>query len=181
MLVFEETRALHIRPVGPFDLGRVARLHRRCFTEAWSRRDLAHLLAMPGTFGLLARLQEPRRFVLDPRRDVGFAICRVAADESELLSIGVAPEWRGRGIAAALLEAALARCRALGARRMFLEVDVDNRPAQHLYERFGFTRVGLRPDYYRHADGRRSDAWTMRRELATPEAEPIRRAAGDGV
>ncbi len=176
MLAVPATRGLRIRPVGPFDLGRLARLHRRCFTEAWGRSDLAHLLAMPGTFGLLARLQEHRRLVLEPRRDVGFAICRVAADESELLSIGVAPEWRGRGVGAALLEAAMARCRELGARRMFLEVDVDNRAAQKLYERFGFTRVGLRPDYYRHGDGRRSDAWTMRCQLmgegqATPPAD----------
>ena len=46
-----------VRTVGPFDLGRLSRLHKGCFEEAWSRSDLAHLLAMPGGFGLIAELR----------------------------------------------------------------------------------------------------------------------------
>ena len=78
-----------IRSVGPFDLGRLSRLHRSCFEEAWSRSDLAHLLAMPGGFGLIARTYEGGLVRFDAMRGVGFALCRVASDESELLSIGV--------------------------------------------------------------------------------------------
>ena len=58
-----------------------------------------------------------------------------------------------------------ARCRAIGARQMFLEVAVDNLDAQNLYAKHGFERVGLRPDYYQRTNGMRMAAYTMRCEL----------------
>lgn len=154
-----------VRNVGPFDLGRLARLHRSCFEEAWSRSDLAHLLAMPGGLGLVARIYDGGIVGLDGLRGVGFAICRVVCDESELLTIGVAPQHRRRGVGAALLRAGMERCLRLGARNMFLEVAVDNLGAQQLYEEHGFERVGLRPDYYQRANGARASAYTMRCDL----------------
>ena len=160
------TNLISVRNVGPFDLGRLARLHRGCFEEAWSRSDLAHLLAMPGAFGLVARVYEGGIAGLDGLRGVGFAICRVAADEGELLTIGVTPHFRRRGAAAALLRAGMERCLRLGAGAMFLEVATDNQGAQALYEEHGFGRVGLRPDYYQRANGARASAYTMRCDLA---------------
>jgi ribosomal-protein-alanine N-acetyltransferase len=154
--------AVMIRSVGPFDLGRLSRLHRSCFEEAWSRSDLAHLLAMPGGFGLIARLNEGGLVRFDAMRGVGFALCRVASDESELLSIGVAVAYRRRGVAGSLLRASMERARSVGARQMFLEVAVDNVGAQELYLEHGFERVGTRPDYYRRTNGERAAAYTMR-------------------
>lgn len=173
MYALDAEPPITVRRAGPFDLGRLARLHRTCFEDAWTRAEIARLLAMPGAFALLARVHEPLRLSIDAWRGVGFAIARVASDEAELLSIGVAPSFRGRGIGARLLREVIDRCREAGARRLFLEVDVDNRFAQRLYESFGFERVGVRPDYYRHRDGTTSDAWTMRLDLegpATPAA-----------
>ncbi len=174
MLALNRGSEVSIKSVGPFDLGRLARLHRSCFEEGWSRSDLAHLLAMPGTFGLLARLFDGRLGRLDAMRGVGFCLCRLIATECELLSIGVLPDYRQRGIGRDLLRAAMERCLRAGANTMFLEVAVENRSAQRLYEQHGFRRVGLRPDYYQHADGSRSSAYTMRCDLlevcATPPA-----------
>lgn len=164
--------SLSVRTVGPFDLGRLSRLHRTCFEEPWSRADLAHLLAVPGGFGLIARLFEGGLVGLDGLRGVAFALCRVTSDESELLSIGVAPAHRGKGVATAVLRAALERCQRVGARSMFLEVATDNLAAQRLYEAHGFQRVGLRPDYYHRTDGGRTNAFTMRRDLDQAEAAP---------
>jgi [ribosomal protein S18]-alanine N-acetyltransferase len=177
--------AVSVRAVGPFDLGRLARLHRSCFDEAWSRSDLAHLLAMPGAFGLVARLYEGGLAGLDGLRGVGFAICRVAVDESELLTIGVSPTYRRRGAASALLQASMERCERMGARSMFLEVAIDNVGAQGLYEEHGFERVGLRPDYYQRPNGLRASAYTMRSLLprqigANAEAGEERRARAFG-
>jgi ribosomal-protein-alanine N-acetyltransferase len=165
MAAVPKPTAVSIRTVGPFDLGRLARLHRGCFEEAWSRSDLAHLLAMPGGFGLIARLYEGGFAGLDAMRGVGFSLCRVIREESELLSIGVSPSYRHRGIAGSLLRASMERCRAIGARHMFLEVAVDNVEAQRLYAAHGFERVGVRPDYYQRAGGQRVAAYTMRCEL----------------
>ena len=84
----------------------------------------------------------------DALRGVGFSLCRVVRDESELLSIGVAATYRRRGVAGYLLRASMERARVIGARQMFLEVAVDNVAAQQLYLEHGFERVGTRPDYY---------------------------------
>ena len=52
----------------------------------------------------------------------------------------VKPEARGRGIARALIDAAIAYARETGAAGMFLETAVDNERAQQVYEREGWRR-----------------------------------------
>ena len=69
------------------------------------------------------------------------------------LSIGVRPEWRGRGIGTALLGALIERARREGVRALSLSVEPDN-PARRLYERHGFVRRGTT-----------GGSWTMAREL----------------
>ncbi|MEM6677228.1 MAG: GNAT family N-acetyltransferase [Pseudomonadota bacterium] len=97
----------------------------------------------------IARLQPPQGFVLaDPARCLGVALVSLAADEAELLDIGIAPEARGRGHGRALLAACEARAAALGARRMLLEVAVDNASARALYTAAGYAKIGHRPAYY---------------------------------
>jgi ribosomal protein S18 acetylase RimI-like enzyme len=52
----------------------------------------------------------------------------------------VEPEARGRGIARALIDAAIAFAREAGAAGMFLETAVTNERAQEVYERAGWER-----------------------------------------
>lgn len=169
MLALNRSPSISIKTVGPFDLGRLARLHHSCFDDPWSRSDLAHLLALPGGFGTLARLFEGNLSGLDGMRGVGFALCRVIRDEGELLSIGVGPSYRGRSIGAVLLRDSMERSQRMGAEAMFLEVATDNVPAQHLYQAFGFVEVGKREGYYLRPDGTRMNAFTMRCDLTKAE------------
>ncbi|HEX2526267.1 MAG TPA: GNAT family N-acetyltransferase [Geminicoccus sp.] len=170
MMALPRPGQIAVKNIGPFDLGRLARLHRGCFEDGWSRSDIAHLLSLPGSFGLIARCYERGLSAIDGLRGVGFAICRVVRDESELLSIGVLQPWRQRGVAGTLLEAAMARAHAAGAETMFLEVAVDNVPAQTLYEMHRFQRVGTRLDYYHRPDGRKISAYTMKASLYEPRS-----------
>jgi GNAT superfamily N-acetyltransferase len=48
------------------------------------------------------------------------------------------PSRRGRGTGSALIERAVEQARALGARRIYLEVEAANSPARRLYERLGW-------------------------------------------
>jgi ribosomal protein S18 acetylase RimI-like enzyme len=57
------------------------------------------------------------------------------------LSIAVAPGFRRRGVAGALLERLLEHARADGLYGVSLSVEPDN-PARRLYERLGFEKVG---------------------------------------
>ena len=136
----------------------VAHLHALCFDEAWDAATIRKVLAMPGAFGFTARA--------DPAGDIdGFALARIVVDECELLSLGVAPNKRGRGIGGGLFDATMVHAYALNAVRFYLEVAEDNADAIRLYELRGLTSVGRQPDYYRLKNGQRIAAMTMRCDL----------------
>jgi ribosomal-protein-alanine N-acetyltransferase len=147
-------------PLRAFDLDRAAALHGESFgplgERAWTRQDLAGLLAAPGVMGLLLQAEG---------RDAGLALCRVAADEAELLTIAVRPAERRRGAGRRLLTAVIDHAREAGARALFLEVGADNPLARALYEAMGFRAVGTRAAYYRRGDGPPADALIMRLSL----------------
>ena len=79
------------------------------------------------------------------RRVSGFlAYRKVGEGESEILNLAVAPEARRQGVATALVVEVV----ALEAGALFLEVRSSNVAARKLYQRLGFTEVGLRQSYY---------------------------------
>ena len=66
--------------------------------------------------------------------------------KASLFGMYVAPEARGHGLGAALLDAAFAQIRARqGMRLVTLTVSDGNRPAIALYERAGFKTFGVEP------------------------------------
>jgi [ribosomal protein S18]-alanine N-acetyltransferase len=93
---------------------------------------------------------------------LGWAGVMVIADAAEILTVGVVPSARRRGIARRLLDALLAEAKTRGALEAFLEVRVDNDAARMLYETAGFVDVGLRRGYY---DAGRVDAVVMKRDV----------------
>ena len=78
----------------------------------------------------------------------GYLVQQVVADVAEIQDIGVAPAFRRRGIARALVMAAMERARAARCREVQLEVASDNVHAQSLYRGVGFACDGVRRRYY---------------------------------
>ncbi len=136
----------------------VARIHELCFDEAWDAATIRKVLAMPGAFGFAAHADQASEIA-------GFALARIVAGECELLSLGVAPNRRGRGIGGELFDAAVVGAYALNAARFYLEVAEDNADALRLYAARGLVSVGRQPDYYRLRNGQRTAALTMRCDL----------------
>jgi ribosomal-protein-alanine N-acetyltransferase len=93
---------------------------------------------------------------------LGWAGVMVIADSAEILTVGVVPEARRRGVARALVRELVREAVRRGAVEAFLEVRVDNPAARALYADEGFAEVGARPGYY---DAGRVDAVVMRREF----------------
>lgn len=119
----------------------MATLHAACFPEeGWDRVAIAGLLGDSAVDGLLLCGPED-----DP---VGFALVRTAADEAEILTIGIRPDVRGRGLGRRLIAAACEAAARRGALRLFLEVSECNGPALSMYRRAGFEPVGRRRHYY---------------------------------
>jgi len=80
----------------------------------------------------------------------GLLIARNAADEAELLTLGVVPCRRRKGLGRSLLASAIEVLRAGGTRRLFLEVETGNTAALALYRSLGAEEVGRRKAYYAH-------------------------------
>jgi len=103
-------------------------------------------------------------------RVVGFAGVWLMVDEAHVTTFGVHPDWRRQGIGRQLLLNLVELSRAIGARRMTLEVRASNEAAQALYSGFGFDEAGRRPRYYTD-DG--EDALVM----STPDLDDPRMVA----
>jgi ribosomal-protein-alanine N-acetyltransferase len=156
MMFLRRWRAAHVRLValGMRDAVPIAQLHAAGFARGWSDGEVEALLHGRGVVAIGMRLGTTI---------LGVMLLRVAADEAEILSIAVAPEWRGCGFARRMLDHGLDRAAALRARRCFLEVDAANAAAMALYRRIGFREIGRRKGYYAAEGG--GDALIMARGL----------------
>ena len=61
-----------------------------------------------------------------------------------MLGIGLLPEWRARGVGAALLARTLEATEAARMTRVEIEVFASNTRASRLFERAGFVREGVK-------------------------------------
>ena len=144
-------------PLPPGAAEPLAALHRACFPEEpWDAAALAPILALAGGFGYLA---------WEGSSPTGFVLARDLAGEIEILSLGVVPRWRRRGIGAALLAAVAGEAGRRGSGSIVLEVAAGNRAARRLYAAAGFIHAGRRPRYYRRLGGR-EDALILRLGVA---------------
>ena len=79
---------------------------------------------------------------------IGFVAARQAADQAEILNIAVHRDFRRKGVASALLLAALDTFSRSSVSAVFLELRESNLPACTLYQGHGFVVSGRRKLYY---------------------------------
>jgi len=82
--------------------------------------------------------------------------------EADVLTVGVVPEHRGKGVARALMALLTDWAKAQGSTAMMLEVKTDNTEAIGLYESLDYSKLNVRKDYF----GAGLDAQVMRLELS---------------
>ena len=107
-----------------------------------------------------------RHFVvaIDESEDIiGYAgVFAPGQAEADILTVGVVPEHRGKGIAKALMALITNWAKVQGSIAMMLEVKIDNPEAIGLYESLGYSKLNVRKDYF----GAGLDAQVMRLELS---------------
>jgi len=79
-----------------------------------------------------------------------------------------------------LMLALVDRALFLGVRHLTLEVRVSNKPAQLLYERFGFAPVGMRKNYYQDEDALVMWATDIDTPAYSERIESVRQLLEDG-
>jgi ribosomal protein S18 acetylase RimI-like enzyme len=132
-----------IEPASLRDLSALRHVEQICFPkDAWPLMDLIGVLTFPGVVRLKA---------MNGRQMVGFIAGDIRRLEGMawIATVAVLPEFRGRGIGAALLQACEAR---ISVNRIRLCVRPSNDVAIRLYERFGYTRVGEWTKYYQDGE-----------------------------
>lgn len=114
-------------------------LEKICFSMPWTADMIRSELNNPSCLYLAA---------VDGDILVGYIGVQTVLDEGYINNVAVRPEYRRRGIAAALISLLAEQAQAIGLAFMTLEVRESNAPAIALYEKLGFTTVGRRKNYY---------------------------------
>ena len=127
-----------IRAAGVQDAARIAEIFAASMPHPWSEDEIVASLSGGNVFALVWE---------EAATAVGTVLYQVCLDEAEILNIAVLPSHRRRGIAAALLKAALSKTPEI--RTVFLEVRAKNSGAVDFYNHFGFSAFGVRQGYYK--------------------------------
>jgi ribosomal-protein-alanine N-acetyltransferase len=83
-----------------------------------------------------------------PERVIGYAGIWKLSDEAHISTLGVHPDWQGKGLGELLLLDIMWVSFNIGATLTTLEVRKGNKVAQALYEKYAFEVVGERSHYY---------------------------------
>jgi ribosomal-protein-alanine N-acetyltransferase len=128
-----------VEPATWRDLNQLRNIEKICFPQdAWPLWDLIGVLTLPNVVRLKAVTGD---------RMVGFIAgdLRPSEQMAWIATVGVLPEYRGRGIGEALIRACEEQ---LGIPTIRLSVRLSNEGAVRLYQRLGYQRVGIWPNYY---------------------------------
>ncbi len=145
-----------IRPMEEADILQVEAIEEELFGDPWSGEAFRDSLKQPGARFLIAQDSD--------RGIVGYCGSYRALDESEIVNVAVRDDCRNQGIGSRLVEHLIQEDVLDGIRHFILEVRQSNFAAQHVYEKLGFAKIGIRKRFY---DRPVEDAVIMRKEIIT--------------
>jgi len=129
-----------IGPMRESDIPQVREIERKSFSELWPDDSFEREVAENRVaLYLCARRGD---------RVLGYAGTWVILDESHITTFAVDPDHRVRRLGQRLIWHLMHEAISRGARWSTLEVNEDNHAAIHIYEKFGFKKIGTRKEYY---------------------------------
>ena len=131
-------------------VSQVAQLETLCFQDPWSEKSIASEVTNPLSLWLVA---------VEDGAVIGYIGSQTVMGESDMMNVGVHPDFRRRGVGEMLVCRLAEELKAAGSVCLTLEVRISNAPAIHLYEKLGFSQVGCRKNYYRNP---KEDGWIYR-------------------
>ena len=134
----------------PEHVPQIAQLEKRCFSMPWTEEMLNSQLK-DDRHEFIAALDASGKII-------GYVGMMYVLDEGYISNVAVSPEYRRMGIGDKLIEALCEICRGHDLAFVSLEVRAGNAPAVALYKKHGFTKAGVRKNYYEQP---REDALIM--------------------
>jgi [ribosomal protein S18]-alanine N-acetyltransferase len=122
------------------DLPYVVEIENSSCAVPWSESLFFNELKNPKSIPLVARTTNGKV--------AGYLCASRIIDEGHILNLAVHPDFRKKGVASALIGEIVEQLRNEECRSIFLEVRISNSSARSIYERFGFTVLGIRKNYY---------------------------------
>jgi len=106
----------------------------------WSKEQWAKEFKKDGTkiFGLLIK-----------NVIIGICVFQVVLDEAQINYFVVNKKFRKKGIGSYLMSDLIKKCEKLNLKKLLLEVSQSNVTAERFYNRFDFSTVGIRKNYYK--------------------------------
>lgn len=141
---------IRLRPMHETDIDEVMAIETETYPFPWTA-GIMHDCLRVGYCCWLAEQDE---------QVVGYCIMSIGAGESHLLNICLHRNWQRQGIASQLMKHMLRIAKRHGAEVCMLEVRPSNTTAVRMYEKLGFSEVGIRKSYYPAENGR-EDALIM--------------------
>ena len=117
----------------------IKQLEKKCFSVPWTDEQLRAQLPDKMHVFIIAESDE---------RVLGYVGMMYVLDEGYISNVAVDPECRRMGIADALITELINRANSLELSFVTLEVRESNEPAKALYNKHGFSEVGVRKNYY---------------------------------
>ncbi len=130
---------IEIRFMQQEDLDAVARIEQETFSQPWSKEGFASSLAREDTLYLSA---------FSDGELAGYCGLLQVLDEGEITNVAVRKCFRGQKIASLLMEELLKKGSLRGITFFVLEVRKSNCAAIRIYEKNGFTKAGIRKNFY---------------------------------
>ena len=94
---------------------------------------------------------------------IGICAYQVVHDEAQINYFVVNKEFRKKGYGSFLMNYLIRLCEKLNINKILLEVSQENNAAQKFYDRFNFSTVGIRRNYYKNG----SNALLKEKQLLT--------------
>lgn len=140
---------MEIIPMKEDDIEEIAVLEQSCFTVPWTKAAFKDELDNQMAAYFVAKEKE---------QCVGYAGFWKVAGEGHITNVAVLPQFRQKGVGSLLIEALIKQARMDSLWLLTLEVRQSNYPAQQLYKKYGFEKIGERKRYYSDT---KEDAWIM--------------------
>ncbi|MGN0460310.1 MAG: ribosomal protein S18-alanine N-acetyltransferase [Ruminococcus sp.] len=118
----------------------VKQIEDECFSNPWSFESLNAELSKVGACFYVAQNENDA---------LGYIGCNMVLDEGYIANLAVKEIYRRQGVAEALLSKVIETAQENNLSFVTLEVRESNTPAISLYEKFRFTKQGVRKDFYR--------------------------------